>query len=65
MVGTVTGWPLCLWHGGLSLTHPATGELVSFEASEPAFFQARSDMLPSQVLHCALHACLCTGELLG
>ena len=38
MASTVTGWPLCLWAGGLSLTHPITGDLLSCEASEPAFF---------------------------
>ena len=38
MASTVTGWPLCLWAGGLSLTHPITGALLSCEASEPAFF---------------------------
>ena len=38
MASTVTGWPLCLWAGGLSLTHPVTGALLSCEASEPAFF---------------------------
>lgn len=32
-------WPLCMWVSALSLTHPCTGKLLTFEAPEPPLFE--------------------------
>lgn len=38
--GEVDTSELCLWAVGISLTHPATGELMSFNIDEPPLFEA-------------------------